>query len=61
MLWEFELWLTLSDFSDKPRSAVAAEYLAHGYSISDTAIERAIAADKRQSPFLPFLPPRASH
>ena len=33
---------------EKPRSAVVAEYLAHGYALSDTAIERAIAADKRE-------------
>lgn len=32
---------------DKPRSRIAAEYLAHGYSISDKAIERAIALDNQ--------------
>ena len=32
---------------DKPRSRIVAEYLAHGYSISDTAIERAIALDNK--------------
>ena len=32
---------------DKPRSRIAAEYLAHGYGISDKAIERAIALDKQ--------------
>ena len=30
---------------DKPRSRIIAEYLAHGYTISDKAIERAIALD----------------
>lgn len=34
---------------DKPHSAIAAEYLAHGYVLTDAAIERAIAADKRES------------
>jgi len=32
---------------DKPRSRIIAEYLAHGYVISDNAIERAIALDKQ--------------
>lgn len=32
---------------DKPRSRIVAEYLAHGYTISDTAIQRAIALDKQ--------------
>jgi len=32
---------------DKPRSRIVAEYLAHGYVISDNAIERAIALDKQ--------------
>ena len=32
---------------DKPRSRIVAEYLAHGYIISDKAIERAIALDKQ--------------
>jgi hypothetical protein len=32
---------------DKPRSRVLAEYLAHGYVISDKAIERALALDKQ--------------
>ena len=32
---------------DKPRSRIVAEYLAHGYTISDKAIERAIALDKQ--------------
>jgi len=30
---------------DKPRTRVLAEYLAHGYTISDKAIEKAIALD----------------
>lgn len=32
---------------DKPRSRIVAEYLAHGYAISDKAIERALALDKQ--------------
>ena len=32
---------------DKPRSRIVAEYLAHGYVISDKAIERAIALDNQ--------------
>ena len=32
---------------DKPRSRIIAEYLAQGYTISDKAIERAIALDKQ--------------
>ena len=32
---------------DKPRSRIVAEYLAHGYTISDTAIERAIKLDQQ--------------
>ena len=32
---------------DKPRSRIVAEYLAHGYAISDTAIQRAIALDNK--------------
>ncbi|EZF17195.1 hypothetical protein H112_05474 [Trichophyton rubrum D6] len=31
---------------DKPRSRIVAEYLAHGYVISDQAIEKAISLDK---------------
>lgn len=38
---------------DKPRTAIAAEYLAAGYHLGDTAIERAIAADKGQYRPLP--------
>ncbi|OJD21693.1 hypothetical protein ACJ73_06964 [Blastomyces percursus] len=32
---------------DKPRSRIVAEYLAHGYVISDHAIQQAIALDKK--------------
>ncbi|KAF2200942.1 hypothetical protein GQ43DRAFT_441078 [Delitschia confertaspora ATCC 74209] len=32
---------------DKPRSRILAEYLAHGYVISDKAIEQAIALDQQ--------------
>lgn len=32
---------------DKPRSRIVAEYLAHGYMISDHAIQKAIALDKK--------------
>lgn len=32
---------------DKPRSRILAEYLAHGYTVSDKAIERAITLDKQ--------------
>ncbi|KAF1986954.1 hypothetical protein K402DRAFT_393106 [Aulographum hederae CBS 113979] len=32
---------------DKPRSRILAEYLAHGYTISDKAIEQAINMDKQ--------------
>jgi hypothetical protein len=32
---------------DKPRSRIVAEYLAHGYTISDTAIHKAIALDNK--------------
>ena len=32
---------------DKPRSRIIAEYLAHGYVISDNAINKAIALDKQ--------------
>ena len=32
---------------DKPRSRIVAEYLAHGYVISDTAIQRAISLDNK--------------
>jgi len=32
---------------DKPHSAIAAEYLAHGYLLSDAAIQQAIAKDQQ--------------
>jgi len=32
---------------DKPRSRIVAEYLAHGYVISDQAIQQAISLDKK--------------
>ena len=32
---------------DKPRSRIIAEYLAHGYTISETAIHKAIALDNK--------------
>lgn len=32
---------------DKPRSRIVAEYLAHGYVISDVALQRAIALDNK--------------
>ncbi|KAH0831594.1 hypothetical protein AYO21_01794 [Fonsecaea monophora] len=32
---------------DKPRSRIVAEYLAHGYSLSDQVISRAIALDQK--------------
>lgn len=32
---------------DKPRSRIVAEYLAHGYTISDKAIQNAIALDNK--------------
>lgn len=32
---------------DKPRSRIVAEYLAHGYVIGDTAIQRAINLDEK--------------
>jgi len=47
---------------DKPRSAIAAEYLAHGYFLSDAAIQRAIEADHKygiSSKFLSYFNPLA--
>jgi len=32
---------------DKPRSRIVAEYLAHGYTISDNAIQKAISLDQK--------------
>ncbi|KAF3036040.1 hypothetical protein E8E12_003633 [Didymella heteroderae] len=39
----------------KPRARIVAEYLAHGYAISDKAIERALAADKQHGYSAKFL------
>lgn len=35
------------DQEDKPRSRIVAEYLAHGYVISDAAVQKAIALDQK--------------
>ena len=35
------------DQEDKPRSRIVAEYLAHGYALSDTAVQRAIGLDQK--------------
>jgi hypothetical protein len=40
---------------EKPRSRIFAEYLAHGYVISDKAIERAIALDQQHGVSQKFL------
>lgn len=40
---------------DKPRSRIIAEYLAHGYTISDTAIERAITLDQQHGISAKFI------
>ncbi|KAK4049791.1 hypothetical protein OIV83_003847 [Microbotryomycetes sp. JL201] len=45
---------------DKPKSAIAAEYLAHGYALSDAAIQKAIEADQQygiSQRFLSFFTP----
>lgn len=39
--------MTDIDQEDKPRSRIVAEYLAHGYVISDKAIQNAIALDNK--------------
>ncbi|KAJ4324697.1 Protein vip1 [Neodidymelliopsis sp. IMI 364377] len=39
----------------KPRARIIAEYLAHGYAISDKAIESALAADKKNGYSTKFL------
>ncbi|CAE7216102.1 hypothetical protein P3342_012958 [Pyrenophora teres f. teres] len=39
----------------KPRARIIAEYLAHGYAISDKAIERALAADKQNGYSAKFM------
>ncbi|KXN88136.1 Protein vip1 [Leucoagaricus sp. SymC.cos] len=43
------------DQSDKPRAAIAAEYLAKGYSLSDKVLEHAIEMDRRQGISAKFL------
>ncbi|KAM0790305.1 hypothetical protein ACM66B_005606 [Microbotryomycetes sp. NB124-2] len=48
---------------DKPKSAIVAEYLAAGYSLTDQAIERAIQADQQHGisqRFLNFFTPLAN-
>ncbi|CDZ97518.1 RNA recognition motif domain [Phaffia rhodozyma] len=43
---------------DKPKAGIIAEYLAHGYVLSDQIVERAIEADKKQgisNRFLSFI------
>jgi len=35
------------DQEDKPRSRIAAEYLAHGYTLSDQALKRALELDQQ--------------
>ncbi|KAF1837302.1 RNA-binding protein Vip1 [Decorospora gaudefroyi] len=39
----------------KPRARIVAEYLAHGYAISDNVIERALAADKQNGYSTKFM------
>jgi hypothetical protein len=39
----------------KPRARIIAEYLAHGYVISDKAIESALAADKQNGYSAKFM------
>jgi len=34
--------------TDKPRAGIAAEYLAHGYALSDNVLQRAIEIDNKQ-------------
>jgi hypothetical protein len=43
------------DQSDKPRAAIAAEYLAKGYVLSDHILQRAIELDKKQGISKRFL------
>jgi len=43
------------DQSDKPRAAIAAEYLAKGYTLSDKILERAIEIDHKQGISQRFL------
>jgi hypothetical protein len=62
------------DQEDKPKAAIAAEYLAHGYTIGDHIIQKAIDVDRESRgawmtrghrgdgwlPMAPQLPPDAS-
>ncbi|KAF9805636.1 hypothetical protein IEO21_08977 [Rhodonia placenta] len=41
--------------SDKPRAAIAAEYLARGYSLSDNVLQRAIELDNKHGISTRFL------
>jgi len=43
------------DQADKPRAAIAAEYLAKGYALSDQVLQRAIDLDKKQEISKRFL------
>jgi len=43
------------DQTDKPRAAIAAEYLAKGYALSDQILQRAIELDKKQGISQRFL------
>ncbi|KAF9650386.1 hypothetical protein BDM02DRAFT_1415941 [Thelephora ganbajun] len=43
------------DQTDKPRAAIAAEYLAKGYALSDQILQRAIELDKKQGISKRFL------
>ncbi|KAF9782512.1 hypothetical protein BJ322DRAFT_1076396 [Thelephora terrestris] len=43
------------DQTDKPRAAIAAEYLAKGYALSDQVLQRAIELDKKQGISKRFL------
>jgi len=46
---------TSLDQTDKPRAAIAAEYLAKGYALSDQVLQRAIELDKKQGISTRFL------
>ncbi|KAJ1303219.1 hypothetical protein OPQ81_011418 [Rhizoctonia solani] len=43
------------DQTDKPRAAIAAEYLAKGYTLSDNILQKAIEMDKKQGISQRFL------
>lgn len=36
---------------DKPKAAIVAEYLAHGYALGDHIVQKAIDLDRMWSPF----------